>query len=186
MLTIQQIIDEADLLVPNSYQLADKVNWLNKINSEFFENVKIPVSTIFMTTLNQSSYLLPNEVRGNNIDHVQLGLLTYSSMNYEDVRSSQIFYIFDDSTHKITFYPEPYAAAQQTVVRYHRIATSSFTTGTLSAKPDAPGEYHWIYVNGLCERIAKANGDVEKANNYGNDYRNGLATAAKNFAKLGD
>lgn len=186
MLTIQQIINEADLLVPNAYQTADKIPWLNKVNQEFFEIVKIPQSSVFTTVAAQASYVLPNDVRDNNIDKARVGLINYLSLNYEDVKPAQNFFTFNESDHKITFDPVPYAADLRAIVRYYRIATSTYVSGTLTANPDAPAEYHWIYVLGLCEKIANANNDTGKSNNYGSEYRSALAAAAQNYSKLGD
>lgn len=184
MLTLQQIMSEADVLVPNAYTSADKVSWLNSINQDFFNVVKIPLIFRFSTVSNQSDYQLPTDARAKNIDLVQTKYTMYLSLVDEIVVSpTQSYWTFDDATKKITLTPAPPLDGWPGVVRYHRIATTNFVSNNLGAQPDAPPEYHWIYTIGLCARIAKAQDDLAKATNYESDYRNALNTAAANYAK---
>ena len=55
----------------------------------------------------------------------------------------------------------------------------------MTAVPDAPPEYHWILVIGLCEKLAKATDDTTNPNNYGSDYKTSLTVAAQNYQKVG-
>ena len=47
MKTVQEVINEADILVPNVLSNAQKVEQLNNITNEFYNNVKIPNSISF-------------------------------------------------------------------------------------------------------------------------------------------
>lgn len=185
MLTLQQIIDEADVLVPNSYTPADKVSWLNAINQEFFDVVQIPDVALFTTVANQASYVLQNTIRAKSIDKVHVGMLIYRSLLYEDVQPAQNNWTFNDTTFTLTLTPAPYQTGLQGKVRYHRVATTTFLSGNLNVSPDAPPEYHWIYTLGLCSKIAKAMDDIAKANNYASEYNNALSVAAQNYQKMG-
>lgn len=182
-MNLLEIISEADTLVPNAYQPADKVIWLNEVNNEFFDIVKIPMISKFDTVSNVSEYSLPSDVRTKNIDLVRVGLLQYRSMQNEDVLPAQNYWIFDDNMKKITLSPAPYRTDVM-IVRYHRIATSTFVSSNLQVTPDAPPEYHWVYTLGLCARIAKAQDDINKANNYSAEYQNALNVASQNYAKV--
>lgn len=185
MLTLQQIISEADTLVPNAYTNSDKVSWLNAINQDFFSVVKIPVVTSFTTAAGNVSYPLSAGVRAKNIDKVQIGPIKYRSMLTEDVQPGQNYWTFDDVTKLIMLTPAPFQGGAIGVVRYHRIATTTFLSSNLNAIPDAPEEYHWIYTVELCSKIAKAQDDFAKASNYEDDYRAALNVAAANYAKEG-
>jgi hypothetical protein len=182
VLTIEQIFAEVDTLVPNFFDAAKKVTWINEINKEFFEVVKIPLVHQFVTEGGISSYDLPSTARSNNVIRVQVGSTLYNSMQYEDVRPGHNFWVVDDATQKMQLNPKPSLTGQVGVVNYHKISTKTFLTSTISAdKPDAPEEYHWSYVLGLCERVAKAMNDVTLANNFGNDYRSQLSLAQQNY-----
>jgi hypothetical protein len=170
-------------MVPNSYGTSDKVSWLNSINQDFFDQVKIPELATFLTVTSQSTYTLSNTIRAKNIDLVQAGSYQYRNILFENVNPTDNYFTFNNVT--LTLTPAPVQNGQPGKVRYYRIATSTFTADNLTVTPDAPSEYHWIYVPGLCELISKANNDTGKSNNYGNYYRNALATASQNYSKLG-
>lgn len=186
MLTLQEIITEADTLVPNAYVNADKVPWLNAINQEFFDVVKIPITANFTTTAGTKVYNLSNVVKEKNADKVMAGSLKYRSLNYEDVQPAQNWFTIDETTNQITLSSAPSRSGQIGIVRHRKSSATLFTTANVTtAIPDAPSEYHWIIVLGLAEYIAKANEEDEKAANYGGQYRAALATAAQNFQKEG-
>lgn len=174
---ISEIISEADVLVPNAFTTSEKIPWLNAINQEFFDVVKIPKYATFNPS---PSVTLPSDIRAKNIDYLRIGNIRYRNFLTEDVKPKELHFIFDDESSTLTLSSVGDGMGQ---IRYFRIPTSIFTTSNLNAEPDAPLEYHWIYVVGLCERIAKANGDTVRANNYGQDYQNALRVAAQNYAK---
>lgn len=179
-MNLQQIIDEADVIVPNAYSSADKVAWLNAINQDFFTVVKIPRIIQIETKKGEPDYVLPHDVRAKNIDLVFVGIFTYTSILEGEPGSIDNVWSFDDETKTLSLVPVPYEDSIG-IVRYHRIASSNFTSDDLTASPDAPEEYHWIYVPALCAQICKAMDDVEKAAMYENDYRAALNTVAQNY-----
>lgn len=182
MLTIEKIIEEADLRVPNAFSTPDKVDWLNEVNREFFDVVKIPALASFTTEAATADYPLENDVRSKNITKVMVGNSIYRSMLYEDVNPGHNYFTFDDVAGAITLEPQP-ATGKKGIATYNKIGTTNFISTTLTVNPDAPEEYHWLYILGLCERMAKAMNDVTLANNYANDYRNNLMLAQQNFQR---
>ena len=181
-LTLQNIIDEADLLVPNSFSSANKVTWLNEVNSLFFETVKIPKTTTTQTVSGTADYTLPTDARSRNIISCFVNNALFKSADFNTVNPNLNHFTFDDTTQKLTLVPSP-TAVQTMIVRYFKVATTSFVSTTLTINPDAPPEYHWIYTLGLCERIAKAMNDVNLANNYANDFQAQLMIAQQNYFK---
>lgn len=180
VLKIGEIIREADTLIPNALSENEKISWLNAVNHEFFSVVKIPKIYRFNAIAGESVYVLRPDVLAKNIDVVHVGLTQYRSMMTEDVIPTNNFWIFDDHSKRLTITPSPYKKTLG-IVRYHQIATTTYTSSNVeNSEPDAPIEYHWAYVLGLCSRIAKAVDDIAKANNYENDYRDYLNVAAAN------
>jgi hypothetical protein len=175
-------MDEADEIVPNEYGTPMKTSWLNDINQDFFNVVKIPKIAKFTTTTS-ATYTLSSDVREKNIDLVNVGLLRYKSFARDDVPPLHNGYYFDDSTYVITLSPPPYMAGLESIVRFRRRATSTFLSSNLAASPDAPEEYHWTYVPALCEYICLAMDDPKAAsfnaqktaawNSAAADYRGG-------------
>lgn len=183
-LTIQQIIDEADAIVPNEIALAMKVSWLNNPNSDFFNVVKIPKIARFNTVKDQATYTLPSDVRGKNIDLVNVGLLTHQDLDTDSVKPLQNFFTYDDSTKTLTLNPVPYDNGLSGIVRYHKIATTTFLSSNMNAVPDAPEEYHWTFVPALCEYICLAMNDP-KASTFAAQYTSAWNVAAQNYQRGG-
>jgi hypothetical protein len=184
MLTIQQIINEVDTLVPNIFDAQKKLTWVNEINKEFFEIVKIPVVHSFTVSPGLDN-TLPSDVRSRNIDRVQVADSFYLSLQYGRVNPGHNHWFFDDITKTITLNPPP-SLIKSAIVIYHKISTKTFLIASIGTdSPEAPEEYHWIYVLGLAERVAKAMNDVSLANNFGDDYISQLSIAQQNYGKEG-
>jgi hypothetical protein len=180
-MNLRTIIDEADIRVPNAFPDDQKVDWLNEVNYEFFDVVKMPKSTSVATDGTTNQFTIPTDVREKNIRKVVVGSNYYRSIVYEDITAAFNYYTIDEVNNKITFTPKPPAGAA--VIVYDRMGVTPFVSTTLTAIPDAPTEYHWIYVLGLATRIAKAMNDVVLANNYDSDYKGNLSIAQQNFIR---
>jgi hypothetical protein len=182
-LTLQQIITEGDLLVANAFDVPTKIVWLNEINTEFFEIVKMPASATFSTVGGTAGYTLTSAVRGKNIVKVQVGTSLFPSFLFEDVSPGTNYHIYNDATYLLTLASVPSTTGLAGIIKYYQTASTTFVTGTLTVSPDAPQEYHWIYTLGLAARIAKAIPDIALANNYNGEYQANLAVAQQNFQR---
>lgn len=180
---IGTIIAEADVRVPNSLASAQKVTFLNEVNNEFFDIVKIPKTATFTTAASVATYLIGADVRAKNITKVIVGKSLYPSFLYEDVGPGLNYHLYDESTGNLILSPVPTRVGLAGIVKYLRPPTTAFVTGTLTAQPDAPAEYHWVYILGLCEKIALAIDDVPRSANYGQQYRAQLSIAQANYAQ---
>lgn len=180
-MNIQSIINESDLLVPNEVPLADKIVALNALNQDFFNVVKIPRVLPLTPIKDQAAYTIATEVRLKNIDLLMVGIIKYKELLPGTTSPIQNTYTFDDSTHTLTLRPAPYATGLQGVLRYSRIATTTFTSGVLTAVPDAPEEYHFSFVTGLASFIAGAVDDDAKASIYEAQYKAAWNKAAQNY-----
>ena len=167
---LTSIISEADLLVPNEVPTADKIVALNSLNQDFFNTVKIPRVLPLTPVKDQAAYTISTEVRLKNIDLLMVGIIKYHELIPGTTNPLQNTYTFDDSTHVLTLRPAPYATGLQGVLRYARVATTTFTAGNLTAVPDAPEEFHWTYYVGLAAYLASAVDDLTKATMYEAQY----------------
>lgn len=181
-LTLLTIITEADILVPNAIAAVDKVVQLNNINGDFFNSVKISKVHRFSSTT-AGVVTLPTDVRQKNIDLLQIGPLRYHSL---DDNSSpgplECFYNFDDISHVLTLSPAPYKAGLDCLCRHRRISTTTFSSGNLSATPDAPEEYHWTYILALAAWMASVMMLTEQAASYETRYRQAWQRANGEFS----
>lgn len=177
---VAEIIGEADLLVPNEVPAADKLIWINAINQDFFNVVKIPKIAKFTCTAAQQDYVLAGDIRSKNIDLLMVGMFRYQSLERDGVTPAQNAYSFDDASHTLSLFPAPYSNLIG-VLRYRRIATTLYTSGNLLAAPDAPEEYHWTYIPALAAYLANTQDDGVKAANYENEYKSAWNVAAQNY-----
>lgn len=181
-MNLSTIIEEADVRVPNAFSDAQKIDWLNEVNNEFFDIVKIPKLHQVQTDGIANNVTVPADVREKNIRKVIIGSTYFRSMIYENVTNAFNHYYLDETTNKLTLNPKPQAAQTVTLI-YDKISNTPFISTSLTVEPEAPKEYHWLYILGLCVRIAKAMSDVALANNYESDYKNNLAVAQQNFIR---
>ena len=183
------IITDADVRVPNSIDTTRKIGWLNEVNHEFFDTVKIPATTTFQTNVDAQQKVLdtytltPTDIRTRNIIEVVVGTERYRSVLFDRMLvPGSNYYEFDEATKTLKLIPAPPRAQLTGRVKYYRVSTVTFTTSNYTtAEPDAPKEFHWIYVLGLCARIAKAMQDVRLAQNFDVDYKNALLIAQQNL-----
>lgn len=180
MLTIQKIIEEADARVPNAFNEHQKVDWINEVNVQFFDLVRIPQFQSFIGLKDVKDYTLNSGVRSKLIDRVMIGSLVYESAQYGNVPYGRSYWTYDDTTNKLTVNPAP-IETNEGIVKHYRVSSKTFLASNLSDSPDAPSEYHWLYILGLCERIAKAMEDISLANNYANEFATQLQVARESF-----
>lgn len=174
------IINEADILVPNNVSSANKVVHLNSLITDFYNVVKIPKIAKFTTVAGQSDYAIGTDIRSKNIDKVQVETFRYASIERDDYQPTQTGFIFDDDTSVLSLNPAPYAALPA-FVRYHKVATSFVTSANLEAAPGIPTEYHWTLVPALAAYLSKTQDDGIKAANYESEYKAAWNVAAQNY-----
>ncbi|OMC79597.1 hypothetical protein BK125_04775 [Paenibacillus odorifer] len=179
---ISEIISEADLLVPNQLTTAEKVMFLNNIEHDFFNVVKIPLILYFSTSKDQSTYVINNIVRAKNIDIVHVGVIKYKELLPNTPNPLQNTYVFDDYSSSIVLNPAPYQEGLKGFLRYFYIAVNTFSALDLNVVPEAPPEYHWTYSLGLASYIANAMDDMNKGSFYEAQYLKVWDTAARQYA----
>lgn len=182
-LPLNDIIGEAGVLVPNDVNIIDQVVFLNSLNQDFFNVVKIPKIVTFEPIMDKESYQINNQVRQKNIDLVMCGVVKYSELNPDVPNPLQNTYSFDDETYVLSLYPSPYQNGLRGTIRYSRLSTTTFTSSNLTSTPDAPEEYHYSFVLGLASFLANTQDDMIKASNYENQYKSMWNVAAQNYAK---
>ncbi|MFD1990101.1 hypothetical protein ACFSGI_09035 [Paenibacillus nicotianae] len=182
MLNINEIIQEADILVPNAVELPQKIVWLNAVNQDFFNVVKIPKTIRFDSVAEQSDYSIAG-LSEKDIDKVLVGLFWYSRLNYNNVTTTENFFTYESDT--LSLHPAPFLTSKG-MVRYRQSASTTFTSSDLSSSPDAPKEYHWTFISALASFLANTEDDGIKASNYENQYKSAWNVAAQNYQVQGD
>lgn len=176
-MNIQEIINEADILVPNAVDIAQKITWLNAVNQDFFNVVKIPRTVKFDAVQGKADYNISG-LSEKDIDRVSVGVFWYSRLNYDRVTTTESYFTYDDGV--LSLEPAPYES-RRGLVRGRKTATTTFTSSNLNVSPDAPTEYHWSFIPALASYLANTEDDGVKAANYESQYKSAWNVAAQNY-----
>lgn len=181
-MNINEIITEADILVPNAVDQAQKLIWLNAVNQDFFNVVKIPTTKRFDYVSGQSDYSIPG-FSEKDIDRVSTGVFWYGKMNYKNITTTQSYFTYENET--LSLYPAPYKNGVG-LVRGRKSATTTFLSTNTSIEPDLPKEYHWTLIPALASYLANTEDDGLKAANYESQYKSAWNIAAQNYQVEGE
>lgn len=179
-MNLQEIIAEADILVPNSVPITQKIMFLNNVESDFYNVVKIPKTVTFDVTAGQSTFSIPADVRSKNVDRVSVGSFWYNNLDYMELGATDAYFDVDDDTNTITLQPEAYYTGKG-LIRYRKYGVPNFVSSNLNASPSAPPEYHYTYAVALASYLAHTQDDGIKAANYESQYKSAWNVAAQNY-----
>lgn len=172
MPTLQQLLTDIDLRMPNSFTQANKIDWLNEVQREVFRELGIQDILEFDTVANMPFYDLTDLAQ--NIEFEMIKSLTVDNTNYDPADLNQeakynIFYKVLDynnsETPKIGIYPTPTKSDLKIRIFYERRPTL-LTASALTAVPDLKEDYQSILKYGVWIIIAESMDDITKANNY--------------------
>lgn len=181
MKTVQQVINEADLLVPNVNTIQQKIDQLNNITNEFYNNVKIPEHTFFNVIKNQTNYTITGaKIKEKDIENVQVGFLNYRSNEHADTFNTGNRFTFNDSTNELVITP-PYTKNDTGIIRHYRCKNKTYTSDNMNEEIDAPEEFQQTFVNALASWIALTQDDITRASIYEANYRSTWNAASQNY-----
>lgn len=177
---IQEIINEADILVPNGVDQAQKLVWLNAINQDFFNVVKIPRTKFIPAVTGTAVYTVTPDIQDKNVFQVRWNAFFYSRLNYDQQNVNMSFFNIDDFAQTLTLSPAPFTTGN-IMIGYYYFPTTTYVSGNLTAAPDAPKEYHWTYIPALAAYLAKTEDDAIKASNFEAEYKSAWNVASQNY-----
>ena len=183
MKTVQEVINEADILVPNVLSNAQKVEQLNNITNEFYNNVKIPNSISFPMPTN-SAIVPANDIKEKDIEVVQIGFLNYRDNNKAGTFNTGNRFTFDDNSKVLTVYPR-YPKEEQCIIRYYKSKSKIYRTSLINEEIDAPVEFQQSFVSALAAWIALTQDDIAKSSVYESQYRSVWNAASQNYGGAG-
>lgn len=210
-MTLQEILNDVDTFIGNSITTDTKVRWLNTIYKEVLEVVKIPHIYEAGVTASTADYTVPSTegMKSRNIDTVKVKQSADTDSDDWKVYQARLFgqeyragrYEFtaedvSDGSCNITLYPTPDATYASTGIRirFFKGCTETFentagidadsTSVCLGESPTIiPTEYHDIFVLKLCQRLAQAKDDGNKATYYASLSKNLLELMQINYGQ---
>ena len=186
--TIDNIIDDVDVRLPNVFTEAQKIGWINdeirKIKRELMTE---DTDSSLTTVADQVEYTLPTNIKIENIIEpiyiAQDAVITSTTVfkPYYFAKSNKVLaygnydlgddVYFDFLDGKIGFYPTPTTTGLQIFINFYKTpATYTATTDVIELEDD------WLDILkfSLMRTIAMSgnNPDIELANMYGVEYNN--------------
>lgn len=178
---LSEILEQVDIMVPNSLSLPLKISWINQIQSEFYRDYPIPDAThAFETIPGTQVYPLPEDCAENRITSVVIDDRIYPYAA-GDLPSTQIRY-WTIVAEQMMIYPEPKKTMSGFI--YYRPRPPQLTEDDLDEEPLFPSDFQEMLVLGCAARVAKTMPETKDAARvYSNDFTELAKKAKRSLSK---
>lgn len=171
---LSEILEDADLLAPNSFSIAQKVKWLNQTQRQLYRDYPLWNKVYsFSVTGGKSVYPIPSDCQQDGIEAVVIGQSEYAYAGLVGSTEYRNYSLVDE---KLNLYPIPNDSAQGKV--YYRPSPVDLTSSDLEAVPSFPEDYHEILSLGIAYRMAARIQDYKLSTEIEARFRN-LANEAR-------
>lgn len=173
MATLQQLINDIDARLPNTFTTTQKIGWFNDLQKEIDKDKTNEQIYEFFTVAGQAIYPLPNDCTIELLKYVGIAKdltdtdrtsfdeYTFKGMN-EELDTNNYY---DATNGLIGFYPAPDTDGYSIRLIYRR-KSKEFSESDLTLVPDLKEKYHNIFKYDAMQIIASAMKDSEIANYY--------------------
>lgn len=153
---LSEIVEDADLLVPNAFTREQKIRMANQAQRQLFRDYPLN-STVFTFSVKAGvdTYSIPANCLQENIADV---LVNGQNYPFTTPGSSKGYQIVND---KLILAPSPYQ--DMTGKIYYKAALPDLTVNEWNDTPDFPEDYHELLVLGIANRIAERTQDYKQA-----------------------
>lgn len=179
MPTVQQILDDIDERLPNSFSTSFKINAMNDVMRKIFKYMNEKDIYQFNTVANQATYSLASNIVFDEILTVEMAddltvttSTTFTSYTYKGLDEEMTSNNYYDALNGlIGLYPVPKTTGYTVNIIFEKRPTL-LSASDLSATPEINEDYHDLLKFYALAVIAKSghNPDVQLANNYLADY----------------
>ena len=180
MPTIQEILDKVNLY-RNSYDTSVKVDWMDTVQRQIFQDVPHEALPYSFTTVSGFAYYgLPEDCDPLGVKQVTIetsvGSGRYRNLRFVSIESNERFHESDEfysvmSNQNLFINPLPTDANEgKTVYIYYNKRPATLSVVDLSAVPELEEDFHELLELGVKARIARERGEVTDKNNFEADY----------------
>lgn len=160
MLTVAQIISQADLRFPNQVEESDKIIILNSIQRELFRTIyKKKTFTSYDIIADNAFYPLDFDI--SKVISVLVNDVTYTwEENNDREAESPYAYAYENS---VVLYPTPDEDIDEGLKIWHYEEPTALTE---ESTPDFDGDFHMILVYLLAKELAEIAGKDDRASYF--------------------
>lgn len=174
---LQDILDDIDSEVPNTFTTKQKLRWINDVQRRLYRRFTLPDRVDrFQTTAGVAFYPLPENCPQDRITAITVGNIPYRYKGGGERATCQ-FYTFVQG--QIMLYPTPDAMADGLI--YFAPSPKDLDENVLTDIPEFPEDYHRLLVLGAAIECAKRLPDVTMANNLTTDYEELIKEADEQY-----
>ena len=151
-MTLEEILQDVDLLVPNSIALDVKVRWMNQVQNQLFRDYDIAKAHhMFNLVIGEEFYPLPEDCSEDMIRAVVIEGNTYTFADPLDEIKDETYFTYSGL---LTIVPSPVKAGIGML--YYLRRPKEINEYVLDREPDFPSDYHEILSYGCAIRVARA------------------------------
>ena len=182
--TVQQIINDIDVRMPNGVSLDSKIEWLNEALKATYHAIGEDNIAETLTVSGQPFYYLYDTL--NNVDRIEYRQITAVTVNGQEYKpafmhdqlSGYRYYKVDRDYFGI--YPIP-TQSDLKILIYYKHRPEEIKVDNLNAIPMVDEDYYELIKYGVMYRIAEAEQDIPSRNNYSNQYNEMLKNAERDM-----
>lgn len=178
---LSEILEQVDIMVPNSLTTSLKISWINQIQNEFYRDYPVPdASYAFTTVPSEQIYTLPDDCAENRITSIVIDNLAYTYAASDLPTLLQRYWTI--VAEQLLIYPIPTKECSSFI--YYRQRPSTLTEDDLDNEPTFPADFQEMLVLGCAFRVAKTTTEyLSLASVYENDFYRLADRAKKTLSK---
>lgn len=150
---LSEILEQIDILVPNSLPTSIKVAWINQVQRQMFRDYPLPDKIFaFTTEADTAGYSFPADCPIDRVQHLVIDEIEYPYVSISEPTNHHDRY-WTSVDGRLLIYPTPTEAL--TAVLFYRQRPADLSETSLTAEPDFPEDFHEMLVVGCAARVAK-------------------------------
>lgn len=155
-MTLDEILQDADVMAPNTLPVTTKIRWLNQIQRQIFRDYPVPEAVYpFYTEAETALYGLPDDMAEDRIQRVVVGENEY---DYKSIQDEAVDNMWTITAGHMLLHPTP--LQQELVYVYYKPRPVDMTAEDMDSEPGLPVDFHELLTYGVAARVARATGDV--------------------------
>lgn len=158
-MTLEEILEEVDLRIPNSIPEEMKIRWINAVIKQHYKDFPLPIKEYRVSAVpGESLYDLPVDCPEDRIEKVYVDEFeyTYDPYNVEAVYNK---WKFEDK--KVRISPTP--SNTDEIVLLYKPRPAELTIADMQNSPALSEDYHELLVVGCAVRVAKTSNQYDLA-----------------------
>lgn len=146
---LEEILEDIDLIVPNSLDVGKKIRWINQVMNQVFRDYPVPVKRAIIPVIHgQDTYDLPADCVEQRIDEL---LLNDERINYRII----------DGKIQLDVKPDGHNLSIDMLYRPRPVP---ITEADMEKEPDFPSDYHELLILGCAHKVAMRQQNYDAAN----------------------